>query len=241
VAVAVQDYNSGRTLAPDDGDIIPLCDDQHKPNGELTFTPTDDEDLKSRIITHDLISFFGIPVDWTKHAKQPPTRLELVRKLAKSELEARFQKYPNSRVAVIPFATTPEVRFDDGTAAQLWPILEKLEQGLGGGTDILAAIRLAMEICRKNPSQVGVHHFILVSDGEDYVADSTIVSWVPTLKASGVVLDYIHIGDHAVNAGLKEACKQLGGDAVTVNTERDFAVRFVEATQRRMLPAPAAV
>ena len=60
---------------------------------------------------------------------------------------------------------------------------------------------------------------------------------MPALKTSGVVLDYIHIGDEYVNAGLAAACKALGGEFVTVNSERDFAKKFVDAVQRKMLGA----
>jgi Mg-chelatase subunit ChlD len=110
-------------------------------------------------------------------------------------------------------------------------------EGSDGGTDILAAIRRAMDLCRAKPSPVGIHHIILVTDGEDGQADQNIGAWVPSLQASGVVLDYIHIGEsHSANAGLKAACAALGGEYVVVNTERDFEEKFIAAVNRLMLP-----
>ena len=73
-------------------------------------------------------------------------------------------------------------------------------------------------------------------DGGTYV----LPEWVPVLKASGIVLDYIHIGDAYVNEPLQNACKALGGEFVVVNNELDFTTKFVEAVHRLCLP-PAAV
>lgn len=220
----------------------PLCAllDPPDADGNRGFT-ADDEELKARIVRADLILELGIDVDRSKHNQQPPTRIELVQKLASQELHARFKKYPNSRMAVIPFANYPAVIFDDGDEAALDPAISGLGIGCNntdsGGTRILDAIAKAMEVCRKHPSSVGLHHFIVVSDGCDGVCSANIDQWVPTLKASGVVLDYIHIGEDSYhNKGLEAACKALGGEFVVVNTERDFTRRFVEAAQRLCLP-----
>jgi len=180
---------------------------------------------------------------------EEPIRIDLVKRLAKQELENRFKKYPNSKISVIPFGDRPVVLFDDGDPKDLWSALDRLktcfsldgtyEQSTGGGTNILGAIRKAIDVCRAKPSPVGLHHFIIVSDGEDYHANNTIGSWVPALKASGVVMDYIHVGCESANDGLKAACLALGGEFVTVNSERDFETQFKLAVARLMLPAPA--
>jgi len=106
-------------------------------------------------------------------------------------------------------------------------------------TEIMSAIRAAVEVCRKRPSLVGIHHVIIMSDGCDG-GTHVLPEWLPTLKASGVVLDYIHIGDESVNDELKAACTALGGECVVVNSEKDFAERFAIACARPMLPPPAA-
>jgi hypothetical protein len=246
---AVIDYNTtgGANLLADDMEVLKLADDVRGLNGELMFTP-DDDDLKQRVVRHDLLDLFKIYPDFSGKVEKAPTRIELVKKLAKSELQSRFDKFPDSRIAVIPFGDQPAVMFDDGAPADLWPSLDRLQTSMyvnqpdgrsvacGGGTDILAGIRKAMDVCRANPSSVGIHHFIVVSDGEDSVAADNIGAWVPAMKASGIVLDYIHIGDRNVNQGIADACKALGGDAVTVNSEKDFEEKFIQAVQRKLLP-----
>jgi Mg-chelatase subunit ChlD len=241
VAAAINEFIMSGGMGCNESDLLKLVDDAPvgAVNAGPAFNPKDDEDLKARILRTDLIAYLGVAVDFSKKHQQPPTRLELVRKLAKSELQARFAKFPNSRVAVIPFASTAEVRFDDGKPEQLWPIVGNLAEGLGGGTDILKAIKKGVDCCRKHPSVVGLHHFILVTDGEDGSASMAISSWVPNLKASGIVLDYIHIGEEGcANAELRAACVALGGEYCVVNSEREFEAKFVEAVHRKLLPPP---
>lgn len=245
VAKALADFLSDPTLTMG-LDEIKLLDPST--GGMPTFTPNDEE-LKIRIVQQDLMDYFGIKVDFSKSHATPPRRMDLVKKLAKSELENRFKKFPNSRIAVVPFGSYPATLFDDGKPEDLWPALEKLEINMvvkrpdlgeaeiemtGGGTDILAAIRRSMDICRAKPSPVGLHHLIIVSDGEDG-SSYTIGSWVPSMKASGIVLDYIHIGCESHNTELAAACKALSGEFVSVNSEKDFETKFVEAVNRPLM------
>jgi hypothetical protein len=249
-AAAIAEYNrvtldpvlllAGSCLSPDEEKLVALGDNDWGPRGERLFNPKDDEDLKQRVVRHDLTGILGVPINWEKHGQKPPTRIEVVKKLAKSEIANRFKKFPDSKVTVIPFGDSAKVLFDGGAPEDLWSELDRLTgcmDGCGGGTNILAAIKKGVETCRANPSTVGVHHFIVVSDGEDGVADSSIESWVPSLKASGVVLDYIHIGDTTQNAGLKAACAALGGEFASVTCEKDFESKFVEAISRKLLPS----
>jgi hypothetical protein len=229
-------------LDPADEALAPMMDTERGPMGELVFSAITDEELKERVVRATLMDHFGIEVNWSRHGSaSAPTRLECVKKLAKQELEKRFAKYPQSQVSMVRFGSFAESLFNDGAAVDLWPVLDNLSIGCGGGTDILAGIRKGMDTCRKAPSQVGVHHFIVVSDGEDGEADRTIGSWVPTLKASGICLDYIHIGDSGVNTGLEAACKALGGECVVVNSIKDLEAKFIEAVGRLMLPPPASM
>lgn len=244
------DFNS-IMLTQEELDLTLLFDGRNA-QGQHEFR-ADDDTLKDRIILKDLIKIFGILHDPAKKKQEPPTRMGVVKKLAMQEIAARFKKFPKSRVAVVPFGDNPITLFDDGPAEQVEVELAKLDhRGMsiiapsgerteytGGGTDILKAIRRGMDICRNNPSAVGIHHFILVTDGEDWNAGTTIAAWVPNMKASGIVLDYIHIGDSVVNDGLREACKLTGGEYVMVNTEKDLAEKFQIATNRLCLP-PAA-
>jgi Mg-chelatase subunit ChlD len=230
------------SISEEDEKLAQLADPQRGDRGQLSLSTCTDEELKERVVRATLMDHFGIEVNWSRHGSaSAPTRLECVKKLARQELEKRFAKYPQSQVSMVRFGSFAESLFNDGTAVDLWPVLDNLSIGCGGGTDILAGIRKGMDTCRKAPSQVGVHHFIVVSDGEDGEADRTIGSWVPTLKASGICLDYIHIGDSGVNTGLEAACKALGGECVVVNSIKDLEAKFIEAVGRLMLPPPASM
>lgn len=221
---------------------------------------SDDIELKNLIVKNNLMSFLGIIPDLTKKHQEPPTRLGVLRTLAKQEIHARFEKYPNSRIAVIPFSGQAAPLFDDGKQDEIDAAIEKLDSnmtipryGVGmdeygkpvvkslcvmdGGTDIMVAINEGLEVCRAHPSAVGIHHIIVVSDGGSGIN----TAWTPILKSSGVVLDYIHIGDEYVNELLAAMCKELGGECVTVNSEKDLKEKFKLAVNRLMLPAASSV
>src|SRR6185369_17990762 len=82
------------------------------------------------------------------------SRMELVRKMAGQEIDARFKKYPASHVAVIRFGSHAETVFDEGRPEDVKPALDKLNchGHLSGGTDIMSSIRKAMTVCREHPS-----------------------------------------------------------------------------------------
>lgn len=218
-----------------------------------TFMSADDEDLRRRIMSKGLTAQFGILPALGKH-QAPLSRMDIVKKLAQSEIIARFRKFPNSRVAVVAFGGNTMTLFDDGAADDVEAAVAKLNhQGMcavdangvrtdaveHGDTAILNAVRTGLDICRSRPSDVGLHHFILVTDGGDSDADRSLPGWVPTLKQSGVVLDYIHIGDSYANDGVKAACLATGGEFNVCNTEKDIAEKFTLAVARLCLPAPS--
>lgn len=210
--------------------------------------PTDDE-IKARIVRNDKTLDFGIlPV--VGKSTRPPTRMELVKRLASVEINARFKKFPNARVAVVAFGGNAVTLFDDGEASQVDAAVAQLdENGMkmpvegmsysqsrvnSDETNILGAVSHGMDICRAKPSAVGVHHFILVTDGS---ANGNLETWVPVMKSSGVVLDYIHIGENCyVNDGVKAACAATGGEFMVCNTEKDIAEKFTLAAARLCLP-----
>lgn len=245
-----EDDTTSAALDPESLSIAQLLD----PFTGLPKYTTDDE-LKEQIIKNSLMSIFNVLPDFTKKHQEPPTRIGIVKKLAKQEINARFAKFPNSRIAVIPFSGIAAPLFDDGKQEDIDAAIEKLDVNLriehknkdgivskvtymDGGTDILAAIHEGMDVCRRAPSAVGIHHLIVVTDGGAGVWQ--IVDWIDNMKASGIVLDYIHIGDETPNKDLVDACKALGGDCVSVNTEKDLKEKFMAAVSRPMLP-PASV
>ncbi len=230
-------------------DFEKLCSKLCRENGMAEpQTPTEDE-IKERIVRHDLTTEFEILPTLGKR-QTPPTRMELLKRLASAEINARFKKFPGARVAVVAFGGDSYTLFDDGDASQVDAAIAQLDHdGMrffdpatgyhrnrveSGDTNILNAISTGMEICRARPSAVGLHHFILVTDGG---ANGNLTSWVPNMKASGVVLDYIHIGEaHYVNDGVKAACEATGGEFMMCNTEKDIAEKFTLAASRLCLP-----
>ena len=210
--------------------------------------PTESE-IKERIVRNDATAEFGILPSLGKR-QEPPSRMDLVKRLASAEITARFKKFPNARVAVVAFGGNALTLFDDGDAAQVDAAVAQLDaNGMNApvtegstyagprvdnsDTNIMGAVSAGMNICRAKPSAVGLHHFILVSDGGAY---TSLNSWVPNLKASGIVLDYIHIGDHYINDDVKAACAATGGEFVVCNTEKDIAEKFTLAATRLCLP-----
>lgn len=192
-----------------------------------------DLDLQQRVIRNNMLLDFGVSVNWEDHDQKPPTRTEVVKTLAKSELAKRIARYPKSALTVLRFGSSAQVLYEEGMdETQLWRAVDGLDNA-DGGTDILSAVAAGMEACRRRPSKVNVHHFILVTDGEWW---GDLISWVPSLKASGVILDYIHIGDCAPNQQIAEVCKATGGEYALVNSEKSLREKFVEAVQRKCLP-----
>ena len=167
----------------------------------------------------------------------PVSRIDLVKRMAKQEIDARYKKYPQSQTTVIRFGSHAETIFDGGTKNDLDAAMDQLNahSHLSGGTDIMSGLRKAMQVSRENPSPVGIHHFIVVTDGADggtYAIDE----WIPALKASGVVLDYIHIGrDSSGNENLRQATKKLGGAYVVVDSVKAFEEKFLEAVNRPLM------
>jgi hypothetical protein len=234
-------------LQNDELEYTKLFDEERGSLNEFLFTPADDDGIKARVVKTDLTGFLGILPDITKKHQEPPTRIGVVRKLAKQEIHRRFKMYPRSRVAVIPFSECAAPLFDDGKEDDIDAAIDRLacqltikhdngsETVMDGGTHIMNGIAVGMQVCAAKPSDVGIHHFIVISDGEDS-STYDIPQWIPNMKASGIVLDYIHIGDSQPNDRLKAACKALGGECVTVNSEKDLETKFFQAATRLLAP-----
>lgn len=197
-----------------------------------------DLELQQNVIRHNKLGDFNIPVNWLTHSDVPPTRIEVVQKLAHSELAKRIAKYPKGGLAVLRFGSDANVLYEEGhDETVLWNAVDTLLAN-DGGTNTLNALAAGIEVCRRKPSPVGVHHFVLVTDGQD-TSGGNFFDWIATLKASGVILDYIHIGDGFPNGGIQAVCKATGGEYAHVNSEKALREKFIQAVERRCLP-PAA-
>ena len=203
--------------------------------GQVTGKALPDLELQQAIIRGNLLIDFGITVNWLTHDGKPPTRIEVVKTLAHNELKTRLAKYPNGGMAVLRFGSDANVLYEDGRdVSTLWNTVDSLLAN-DGGTDVGNALAAGMEVCRKKPSPVGIHHFVLITDGEDWTTFGS--DWVVSLKQSGVILDYIHIGDCHPNAQIQSLCNATGGTYALVNSVKALRDKLVEAVTRKMLPA----
>lgn len=206
-------------------------------NGTTYSVPalTDDK-VKELVVDKDLLDYFGIRYDRSSGIPEM-SKVACVKKLASQEIDRRLAKYPNSDIAVVAFGSGAEVMSKTGDRASLERAIDCLG-AYDGSTQILAGISKAMAVCRESPSVIGIHHFMIVSDGGDPECSAHIAEWIPSLRASGVVLDYIHIGTEAeLNQPLAAACRELKGDAVAVNNTGALETRFIEQATRLMLTA----
>jgi hypothetical protein len=202
----------------------------------------EDLELKKRILQLDLNRTFGVPYDYEafQSGRRLDTRLALVQKMADRMVRERKEKFPDSDTQVIAFDNEATL-LPSGTTEQLIKAIQELQ--VGGSTSILRALKLAMDTCNHVPSPVKLHHFVLVTDGEDYDT-MNIDKFVPAMKEMGVVLDWIFIanpGDtasrDAATMAIKAAVDATGGTFTIVTTADEFETKFVEASTRLLLPA----
>ncbi|MHA1215924.1 MAG: VWA domain-containing protein [Candidatus Thorarchaeota archaeon] len=194
---------------------------------------------KDQIIAMDLIGRYKVEIRWEKHTKKPPRKIDLVRRLGRQEIMHRLTKYPDADVVAIMFNHDPTMIFDSRNVAssvedELNGAIDALQ--ISGGTKILRALHAAFDAINLRPSEIFVHHIVVVSDGEDNVRG--LGKWVGAFKQAHVVLDYIHIGNsYWANGILRTVCEKTGGEFVVVTNEREFEERFVEAARRKLLTA----
>lgn len=236
VRKAAAELDAARAAAGPMADLL-VAPETHQLAGMLSAVD-DDERLKQLVIDKDLIVAFNLAVDWERHDETAPTRLELLKTLGVREMRKRFEKYPDALVSLIWFGTDAVLA---DTGKDSWEVAirdteRKYDTQCGGGTDILKALALALDVIAKQPAPL--NHLVLVSDGEDYVADRTLPTWLSTLKAARITLDFIQIGS-CVQENIKKVAEETGGSFTLVQTAEEMESKFVEAAQRLCLP-PAA-
>lgn len=170
------------------------------------------------------------------------SKLQLVKTNCKKYIEDRLNKYPTADIVVIQFDDKAEL-LDCNSKELLMDSIDKMFPR--GGTNIMQAIKYAKEICNKAPSPVNLHHFVLVSDGQDMGA-MEMEEYKDVLIESGIVFDFIFLSSgygniKKVSTLLKEVCKSTGGDYVEVKTKKDFEKKFLAASTRLCLPPAPSV
>lgn len=207
-----------------------------------------DSQLKMEIVKENLSDKYGIPLEQDyKYGMKGRSRSKMMalKDAAKNFVHTRFQKFADARVGVFSFEDTPMLLCAAGASEEeVMQAINRLPDNGGGGTNIYRAVDRVVNECKKRPSEVGLHHIVLVSDGCDY-GGVQVKELVPKMKELGIVFDFIYmIGLSPDNQGeavakvMREVCEATGGEYTVVKTEEDFEQKFLEVSNRKMLPAP---
>lgn len=214
-------------------------------NGDDTEVPVSslsDAELKMKIIDEGLNYTYGIklPIN-SGFVPKTRSKMQAVKDAAKDFVQKRFRKFPDAKVTVFGFETQPYLLSAGEKQEDVLLAISRLQDTGGGGTNIFAAVEKAVGECKERPSQVGVHHIVLVSDGLDENA-VTVRNLIPEMLRIGIVFDFIFIqgesgvvDSHTIEV-LKDVCEQTGGEFSVVRTEKDFVQKFLTASERKCLP-----
>lgn len=212
--------------------------------GELLYRVTDAEEAKINSLDVTLLKMMLLSTrNWPAFGdyRNPVRRIEMVRQLAKEQVERRLVKYPNADIEILAFDSATH-RMRGKT------VLEKLESFqltcLGGMTAIGRAIKDALALCKKAPSSIGLHHLVLVSDAGHNEGHLNEDATLKQMLDLGVVFDMILVSEEMRRSSLCDTFKmwaaQTGGAFEVVATSTDFRQKFLQATERKLLP-PASV
>lgn len=202
-----------------------------------------DEDVKKVILEEGLESGIGVETKLKVGGSfKGRTKMMAVKDAAKEFVRARFKKYPDARVIVYKFEQAPAMLSPGATEQGTLDAIDRLPDFGGGGTDIFKAVERAVFECKKRPSEVKVHHIVLVSDGLDSGARG-VQNLVSVMKEIGIVFDFIFIQgrnddaelDGVINV-LRGVCEATGGEFTIVKTEKDFVQKFLAVSNRKCLP-----
>lgn len=212
------------------------------PSDMLLNSPGAEAQLKMRLI-QDMNAWQELGLSARDKRVQHRSKIKVLQAESKKMIRERFAKWPQADISLIEFEVGSKIH-----ASKSLPECEQLIDAMdawGYGTNIVEAIKAAIQLCKKSPSPVNSHHIILVSDGEDY-SSSEISHLIPDMKRLGIVFDFIHIAgmSHSMIASegarkMKLACQQTGGDYTLVTRMNEFENKFLEASRRLCLPAPS--
>jgi len=117
-----------------------------------------------------------------------------------------------------------------------------------GGTDIFAAVNLAVDECKKRPATMAANHVILVTDGDSGSVDD-LDNLIPVMKEKNIVLDFIFIQGTRVGGWgrdvtpyiqkIRDVATQTGGEVIEVNNAEAVIRKLSEVSNRLLLPANA--
>lgn len=205
-----------------------------------------DNEIKMAVIRDRLDSKYNIHLEMNYSARlKSRSKMMALKDAAKEFVHIRFMRFKDARVGVFSFEDRPKLLCAAGASEEeVMNGIERLPDFGGGGTNIYAAVEQVVNECKKRPSEVGLHHIVLVSDGCDG-GGVRVRDLVPKMKELGIVFDFIYMvgvsGDNqgeAVARVMQEVCEATGGEYTVVKTEKDFEQKFLAVSSRLMLPAP---
>lgn len=222
-------------------------EDQEAPQEAPSHVDVDamtDEDVKRMIVFNHLDQRYNIDLqmDYSVRLKSR-SKMMALKDAAKDFVHQRFQKFPDAKVAVFQFEDHPQMLCAAGASEQeVLNAINRLPDMGGGGTNIYRAVDRVVNECQKRPSEVGLHHIVLVSDGCDG-GGVKVKELVPKMKELGIVFDFIYMvgasedqqGGEVAKA-MRWVCEMTGGEYVVVKTEQDFEQKFLAVSNRPMLP-----
>jgi hypothetical protein len=221
-------------------------DEEDMETPEQPENPKDlsDDEIKFAVLQQGLMGEHGIHVDLDYNYRvKSRTKMLALKDAAKKFVAERFGKFADARVGVYKFTTDQTLLCAPGASQEeVMAAINRLPDGGEGGTAIYPAVARAVNDCRKTKNDLGSHHIVFISDGEDYSAND-VPQLLPRMKDLGIVFDFIYMigstgtGNSEQTAKvLKEVCEVTGGEYVEVRTEQDFAQKFLAASNRPMLP-----
>ncbi len=199
-----------------------------------------EQDIKFDIVEMKLFQNFHIEYNMDKY-RTLKSKLAIIQQQAVKFVAERYDKYNNPDVTVIAFNERPHLV---ATACPKDKMLREIN-GLSpcGGTSIAYAIEAAVQVCEQRPSAMGVHHLVLITDGEDGCTKNYVEGALRNrMEALHMVVDFIHISQNPRCLEsedvqyLKSLCEATGGQYVLVDDPDVLASRFLEASARLCLP-----
>lgn len=197
------------------------------------------ESMKQFIVDNHLMLDLGLHA---KDGTELPSRMDLVSTTCLSMIKQRYDKYPEADVSAFAFDTkaTP---LDSRPKERLFEEIEALRRRFGGGTDIKVAFDAAFALIKGSPSPMQMNHIVVVSDGEDNVADYINEVAAKRCKALNIVVDFIHVTtpyhdfeDASTVDALKALCTNTKGEYTKVTTRTEFEQKLIAASTRLLLP-----
>src|SRR6266403_908142 len=206
-----------------------------------------DDQLKMEIVKEGLSDRYKIPleINYSHSRNRSRSKMMALKDAAKNFVHSRFQKFEDARVGVFSFEDSPSLLCAAGASeAEVMQAINRLPDNGGGGTNIYRAVDRVVNECKKRPSDAGLHHIVLVSDGCDY-GGIQVKNLVPKMKELGIVFDFIYMlglspdqqGEEVAKV-MRDVCESTGGEYTVVKTEEDFEQKFLAVSNRPLLPAP---